>query len=239
MHVCRTSPEGSVCRLVCLCVCFVIVCLWVGPSLIQRGCLEVMDVWPWLNGARCFGFVALSRLCCCIMNHSFAGRQEEPCGFWLSTLRLTCCSHFHTLGFFFFFSSCLITEPSTCFAAGNAFRVSSVFVPLFFFFNNSLPDLAAASREVEKHVVARTRLCVHCRRVRRMEWGKVFLLSPSGSRHEGRLSNYVPPVSFCVMHIHVAFKVCVCVLWTIQVISGIINILRQVVDNESNVALCY
>lgn len=191
----------SVCVCVCVCVCFVIVCLWVGPSLIQRGCLEVMDVWPWLNGARCFGFVALSRLCCCIMNHSFAGRQEEPCGFWLSTLRLTCCSHFHTLGFFFFFSSCLITEPSTCFAAGNAFRVSSVFVPLFFFFfNNSLPDLAAASREVEKHVVARTRLCVHCRRVRRMEWGNVFLLSPSGSRHEGRLSNYVPPVSFCVLH---------------------------------------
>lgn len=33
--------------------------------------------------------------------------------------------------------------------------------------------------------------------------------------------------------------VCVCVLSTIQVISGIINILRQVVDNESNVVLCY
>lgn len=170
--------------------------------------------------------------------HSLGDRKSHvafDCPHWGSHAALI----FTHWAFFFFFSSCLITEPSTCFAAGNAFRVSSVFVPLFFFFNNSLPDLAAASREVEKHVVARTRLCVHCRRVRRMEWGNVFLLSPSGSRHEGRLSNYVPPVSFCVMHIHVAFKVCVCVLWTIQVISGIINILRQVVDNESNVALCY
>lgn len=124
----------SVCVCVCVCVCFVIVCLWVGPSLIQRGCLEVMDVWPWLNGARCFGFVALSRLCCCIMNHSFAGRQEEPCGFWLSTLRLTCCSHFHTLGFFFFFFLLSHHWAQHLFCCGQRLQGFICVCPPFFFF---------------------------------------------------------------------------------------------------------
>lgn len=171
-------------------------------------------------------------------------RWETGRAMWLLTVHTEAhmlLSFSHTGLFFFFFPPVSSLSPAPVLLRATPSGFHLCLSPFFFFFNNSLPDLAAASREVEKHVVARTRLCVHCRRVRRMEWGNVFLLSPSGSRQEGRLSNYVPPVSFCVMHIHVAFKVCVCVcvLSTIQVISGIINILRQVVDNESNVVLCY